>query len=122
MKDYLKQYGRKQRFQEGGSMPAGPEGGAPPAGGPEGGAGGPEEILAVAQATLDGDMEAAAQLGVMVAPMILEQAQAQGGAPGGAPAGGPEGGAPMGMARNGGPVPANVGVPTFGKGGRLIKN
>jgi len=43
--------------------------------------------LVLAEATVQGDMEAAAQLGQALAPMILEQVQAQGG--GGAPAGDP---------------------------------
>jgi len=106
MTDYLNRYGRKQRFQEGGPMPA--EGGAPPAGpeggapaGPEGqGGGGEEQVLQLAQAAIQGDMEAAAQLGMMLAPMILEQAGG-GGAQGGAPA------------------PAEGGAPTFKRGGKL---
>jgi len=103
MKDYLNTYGvrRHSKFQMGGPMPA--EGGMPPEGGApaEGGGGDPQaEIIALAEAAAAGDMEAAAQLGMMVAPLILEQA---GGAGGGAPAG-PEGGAPV-----------------FRKGGRLIR-
>jgi hypothetical protein len=97
MTDYLAKYGnpRMRRFQEGGEMPAAEpmpaEGGAPQGGGGE------EEVLALAQAAAGGDMEAAAQLGMMLAPMILEQAgAAQGGAPAGPEAGmAPEGGAPM---------------------------
>jgi hypothetical protein len=68
---YLNAYGKKRRFQEGGcgcgSVQAGPEQG----GGQE------EEILALAQAT--GGDQAAAQLGAMLAPMILQEVQAGGG-------------------------------------------
>jgi len=104
MTDYLSKYGRRKRvFQEGGPMPA--EGGAPQ-GAPAEGGGGEEQVLALAQAAAQGDMEAAAQLGMMLAPMILEQAG------GGAPAG-PEGGAPA-------PAPAE-GAPTFRRGGRLVR-
>ena len=102
MTDYLSTYGKRTRtFQEGGPMPA--EGGAPagPEGAPQGGGGEEEQVLALAQAAMEGDMEAAAQLGMMLAPMILEQAG------GGAPQGGGE------------PMPAEGGAPTFRKGGRL---
>ena len=108
MKDYLSAYGTR-KYQEGGAMP--PQGGAP-AGGmpPEGGApaGGPEggdpqaELMALAQAAAQGDQAAATQLGMMLAPMILEQSGG-GGAPGG-----PEG-----------PAPAEGGAPVFSRGGRL---
>ena len=107
-KNYLSTYGTKRpMFQAGGPMP--PEGGAPGGMPPEGGAppeaGGEDpqaQVLALAEAAVGGDMEAAAQLGMMLAPMILEQAG------GGAPAG-PEGGAP----------PAEGGAPVFKRGGKL---
>ena len=81
---YLKKYGTKTRmFQEGGAMPGPP---APAPGGPEAGGGpdgtapeGEDQVIALAQATMQGDMEAAAALGQMLAPVILEQAS--GGAP-----------------------------------------
>ncbi|MCK5788482.1 MAG: hypothetical protein KAH32_05765, partial [Chlamydiia bacterium] len=66
---YVNKYGNKRMFQAGGEM-AGP----PP---PQGG-GGDEEVIMLAQAAASGDMEAAAQLGMMLAPMILEQAGAAG--------------------------------------------
>jgi len=104
---YLSKYGTR-KFQAGGEMaPAGPEAPAAPAG-PEAG-GGEEEIIGLAQAAAGGDMEAAAQLGMMLAPMILEQAGA-GGAEG-APAG-PEGGE---MA-----PPQEEGAPVFRRGGKFI--
>lgn len=91
---YLNKYGTKQRkFQEGGAMapeaaPAGPEAG------PEAGGGGEEEqMIALAEAATQGDQEAAAQLGMMIAPLILQEAQAQMGGGEAAPA--PEGGAPV---------------------------
>ncbi|MCK5787460.1 MAG: hypothetical protein KAH32_00470 [Chlamydiia bacterium] len=105
--NYLAHYGTR-RYQGGGEMPApaGPEGGMPQEGGAppqEGGGGDPQaEILAMAQAAAQGDQAAAAQLGMALAPMILEQA-GQGGAP--------EGG--------GGPAPAEGGAPVFRRGGRL---
>ena len=78
MKNYLSQYGSKQKivrsYQMGGPAPA-------PAPAPAQGGGGEDEIIQLASAAIEGDMEAAAQLGMMVAPMILEQS-------GGAPAGG----------------------------------
>jgi hypothetical protein len=47
---------------------------APVQAGPEQGGGGQEEeILALAQATVGGDQAAAAQLGAMLAPMILQE-------------------------------------------------
>jgi hypothetical protein len=117
--NYLAKYGTR-RYQGGGGMPAPggaeggmpAEGGAPPEGGmpeggapPEGGQGGdPQaEIMALAQAAAQGDQAAAAQLGMALAPMILEQAQ-------GGAQGGPEGGAP---------APAEGGAPVFRRGGRL---
>jgi hypothetical protein len=45
---------------------------APVQAGPEQGGGQEEEILALAQATVGGDQAAAAQLGAMLAPMILQ--------------------------------------------------
>jgi hypothetical protein len=133
MKDYLATYGNR-KFQAGGPMPADPNAapsGAPtadpamaPAGAPpEGGGGGEEQIVALAQAAASGDMQAAAELGMMLAPLILEQAgMAAGGDPamtGGAPpadpamAGGP---APMGrggmkLLRTGG----KFGAPVFSR-------
>jgi len=100
MKNYLGQYGTKQRrYQAGGEMPA-PAPGAP-APGPEAGGEDPQaQVMALAEATVSGDMEAAAQLGTMLAPMILEQS-------GGAAPAGPEGGAPAEEA------------PVFRKGGKL---
>lgn len=109
MKDYINTYGQKKpkmnMFQGGGPMPA--EGGQPmPA---EGGGAPPEggdpqqQIIALAEAASQGDEAAAMELGMMLAPMIMEQA---GG--GGAPAGGPEGGAPPGGE-----------APVFKKGGKL---
>jgi hypothetical protein len=81
---YLKQYGSKRKFQEGGAMPADPAMAPAPAG-PEagGGGGGEEQIIMLAQAAAQGDQAAAAELGMMLAPMILEEAQA--GAGGGQP-------------------------------------
>jgi len=100
---YLKKYGTKHRkFQEGGVAPAPVD---PAAAGPEQGGGGQEEqIMALAQATVSGDMEAAAQLGQMLAPMIMQEVQAaQGG--GGEAA----------------PAPAE-GEPVFRKGGIFVGN
>jgi hypothetical protein len=71
---YLNAYGKKDfkkvvwlRLR---SVQAGPE---------QGGGGQEEEILALAQATVGGDQAAAAQLGAMLAPMILQEVQAGGG-------------------------------------------
>lgn len=62
---YLSEYGTKKRkFQVGGEMPA-----APPA---EGG-GQEEQIIALAEAAVAGDEQAAMELGMLVAPIILEQ-------------------------------------------------
>jgi hypothetical protein len=107
---YLNKYGsRARKFQGGGEMaPAGPPPEAPA--GP-GAGGGEEEIIGLAQAAAQGDMEAAAQLGMMLAPMILEQAGAAGAGPEGAPAG-PEGGE---MA-----PPPEGGAPVFRRGGKFI--
>ena len=99
---YLSTYGKGSRkFQEGGMMgeaPAGPEAGAPA--GPDAGAGqdqaaAGEQMLALAEATVQGDMEAAAQLGQALAPMILEQVQAEGGGMEGEAEMAPEGAEPM---------------------------
>jgi len=77
--NYLKQYGTKTRiFQEGGMAPAGAEAQPAPAAGPEQG-GGEEQIFALAEAAVAGDQAAAAELGLMLAPMILQEAQAQAG-------------------------------------------
>jgi len=101
--DYLNRYGKAPRkFQEGGMAPA-PEG-APAEGGVSG-----EDVLALAQATVSGDQAAAAQLGTLVAPMILEQA--------GGGAGAPQGGAPAPEAA---PAPAE-GEPVFRAGGQFLK-
>jgi len=94
---YLNNYGtRNRKFQEGGEMaPAAPMG---PEAGPEAGGGGEEEqMIALAEAAAQGDEAAATQLGMMIAPLILQEAQAQmgGGAEGGAAPAGPEGGAPV---------------------------
>ena len=109
---YLDTYAtRSKRFQEGGMMteeaPAGPEAGAPagPEAGPEQDAQG-EQLLALAEAAVGGDQQAAAELGMALAPMILEQVQAETG--GGAPEGG--GGEPM----------PEGGEPTFSAGGTFI--
>lgn len=81
---YLSTYGSKRKFQEGGAMPA-PEAAAPA--GPEAGGGGNEqEVIALAEAAAQGDQEAATQLGMMLAPLILQEAQAQGGGEAAAPA------------------------------------
>jgi hypothetical protein len=73
---YLNTYGKKRRFQEGGVAPEA----APVQAGPEQGGGGQEEqILALAQATVAGDQAAAAELGMMLAPMILQEVQASAG-------------------------------------------
>jgi hypothetical protein len=70
---YLNAYGRKKDFKKVVwlrlQLSSGPE---------QGGGGQEEEILALAQATVGGDQAAAAQLGAMLAPMIL-QVQAGGG-------------------------------------------
>ena len=58
-------------------------------------------VLQLAEATVAGDMQAAQELGVMMAPMILEQVQA-GGGPGGAEAA---------------PAEAPTGEPVFARGG-----
>jgi hypothetical protein len=102
---YLKNYGTKNRkFQEGGAMMAeeAPMAPAPmaPEAGPEAG-GQEEQILALAEATMQGDQEAAAQLGQLLAPMIMQEVQANAG---GAPAPGPEAGA----------------QPVFRKGGKFV--
>ena len=105
---YLSKYGTR-KFQEGGAMPAGPEAAPAAPAGPEAGGGGEEQVIALAQAAASGDPEAAAELGMMLAPMILEQAGA--GGPEGAPAG-PEGAPPEGGAPGGEPV--------FRRGGKFL--
>lgn len=82
---YLKKYGNKQKFQEGGAMPADPAM-APAPVGPEQGGGGDEQVIMLAQAAAQGDQQAAAQLGMMLAPVILQEAQAAGAGQGEAPA------------------------------------
>jgi len=99
--DYLNKYGKNRKFQEGGMAPAPAE--AAPAGGGGGGEMSGEELLGLAQATMQGDQQAAAQLGTLMAPMIMEQMQAQGG-----------GGAPAAEA-----APAG-GEPVFKKGGEFL--
>jgi len=109
--DYLSAYGTKttrRMFQEGGPMPAGPEAGGapmPPEGAPMppegGGQGNPQEqIMALAQAAVQGDQQAAMELGMIIAQELV--------------AGG-EGGAPA----EGAPAPAPEGAPVFRRGGRL---
>lgn len=99
--DYLNRYGSKRRFQEGGAMPAAPAPAAPAQAGPEQGGGQEEQILALAQATVGGDQAAAAQLGAMLAPMILEEVQAQG-------------------AEGAAPAPEAAAQPVFRKGGKFV--
>jgi len=101
--NYLSKYGKNRKFQEGGMAPAE----AAPAGGGGGGEMSGEELVGLAQATMQGDQQAAAQLGTLMAPMIMEQMQAQGG--GGAPA---EGGAPP---------PEGGGEPVFKHGGEFLR-
>lgn len=94
--NYLDKYGKKRRFQEGGVAPEA----APVQAGPAEGGGQEEEILALAQAAVSGDQAAAAQLGAILAPMILQEVQA-GGAQDAAPA----------------PMEAQ---PVFRKGGKFV--
>ena len=94
---YLSKYGKKRKFQVGGEMAP-----APVQAGPAEGGGQEEQILALAEATVGGDQAAAAQLGAMLAPMILQEVQAASG--GGAPAGAPAPGA----------------EPVFKKGGKFV--
>jgi len=106
---YINKYGKSNtlKFQEGGAMPpeemapAAPEAGGAPAGG-----GDEEQLVAWAEAATQGDQEAAMQLGMAIAPMIMEQAAAMGG--------GAEGGAPPEE------MPAEGGTPVFKKGGSFI--
>lgn len=93
--NYLKKYGTKgKKFQEGGAAPVAEAAPAAPAG-PEGGAGGQEEqIVQLAQATVQGDQAAAAQLGTIMAPMLLQEIEAAG-AGQEAPAGPEAGGQPV---------------------------
>ena len=114
---YLNTYSRKRKFQGGGEVPAAP---APEAGagGPEaGGAGGggvtEEQLIEFAYAAVQGDQGAATQLGMALAPMIVEQAESMGAGGG---AGGPEGGAPA----EAGGAPAE-GEPVFRRGGKLVR-
>ncbi|MCK5788290.1 MAG: hypothetical protein KAH32_04800 [Chlamydiia bacterium] len=114
--DYLRAYSRANRmFQEGGPMPQ--EGGMPPGGEmmppegapmpPEGGGGEgnqQEQIMALAQAAVQGDQQAAMELGMIIAQELL--AGAGGGGGEGAPGAG-------------GPPPAPEGAPVFRRGGRL---
>lgn len=112
---YLKKYGKNNtlKFQEGGEMPAeaavppAPEA-APEAGAPEGG-GNEEQLIALAEAATQGDQQAAMELGMALAPMIMEQAAAMGG--------GAEGAAPV---EQGAPAPAEGGTPVFKQGGSFI--
>jgi len=106
MGHYLNTYGKKRKFQEGGAMAPAPEaGGAPPAPEAAPGGGGEEELFALAEAAVQGDQEAATQLGMALAPMILEQASAMGQeAGGGAEQAPPEGGTPV-----------------FGSGGKFLR-
>ena len=75
---YLKQYGSKRKFQEGGAMPADPAMAPAPAGPEAGGGGEEEQVMMLAQAAVQGDQAAAAELGMMLAPMILQEVQAAG--------------------------------------------
>lgn len=76
---YLKKYGsKKQKFQAGGPAPAAEPAAAPAA--PAEGGGGEEQIFQLAEAAVAGDQAAAAELGMMLAPMILQEAEAQMGA------------------------------------------
>jgi len=116
--NYLKNYGsrRTQRFQEGGMMaPQGgaemaPQEGAPQEGAPQGGGGGEEELIALAEAAVQGDQEAGCQLGAALAPMIVEAAQQQQQGGGGMPA-------EEGMAQG---APAAGGTPVFKRGGQFL--
>lgn len=99
--DYLRKYGKKKRiFQEGGAMAA-------PAPAQEAGPSG-DEVIALAQAAISGDQAAAAQLGMMLAPLILEQAGAGGGE------------AMAGQAPEAAPAPVE-GEPVFRKGGSFLR-
>jgi len=99
--NYLTKYGKgRKKFQEGGVAPA-------PAGGEMSG----EDLIALAEATVAGDQAAAAQLGMLVAPMLLEQAGAAAGGGGGG------GGAPMPQEA---PAPTE-GEPVFRKGGLFVR-
>lgn len=77
--NYLSKYGSRRKFQGGGEMPVDP--GMVPAAGPAEGGGQEEQILALAQAASSGDQQAAMELGMLVAPMIMQEMQAAGGAP-----------------------------------------
>jgi hypothetical protein len=105
-KDYLATYSKRpvRKYQAGGGMPAGDPamGGAPAGGDPM------EQMVMLAEAAMQGDTNAAAELGMAVAPMILEQAQA---AMGG---GMPQGGAPEPAAD----MPPAEGQPMMRVGGK----
>lgn len=95
---YLRTYGTKynRKFQEGGMMAPAPAEAPAEAQGPAGeGGGGEEQIIALAEAAAQGDQEAAMQLGMMLAPMILQEAQAQMGGGGAEAAPAPEEGTPV---------------------------
>jgi hypothetical protein len=103
---YLDKYGKKaRRFQDGGAMPEGEmappqQAGPVPAEGQEGQEGQEEQILQLAEAAVAGDEQAAAQLGMMLAPMILQQMEAEMQAGAGAEAAAPA--APEPVFRKGG--------------------
>jgi len=104
---YLLKYGTR-RFQEGGEMPVDPAMGGEAPMGPEGGAGAgaeqeAQQVLQLAQATVQGDEAAAAELGKMLAPVLLQEMEAQAG--GGAPEEG---------------MPAEGGAPVFRRGGAFL--
>ena len=106
---YLDKYGTKRRMFQGGGqapLPADPAAQAPAGPGPEGGGGEQEQVIALAQATMSGDQAAAAQLGQLLAPMIMQEVEAAQGGGGGAPA------APAGP----------EGQPVFRKGGAFAGN
>jgi hypothetical protein len=105
---YLNTYGKRaRRFQQGGAMAPEAMDAAPQPAAPEEGAGSgqEEQILELAQAAVAGDQQAAAELGMLLAPMILQQVEA------GMAEGGPEGGAPA--------EPAAP-EPVFRKGGVFV--
>lgn len=95
---YLKKYGVR-KLQEGGEMPMEPAP-APGGGGDEAQA---QQMLQLAQATVSGDEAAAAELGKMLAPMLVQEMEAQGGG-----AAAPE------------EMPAEGGAPVFRRGGTFL--